>query len=133
MDIKPDRISDSGVQCEKHKRSSDLQHIEWLHQFVSSHWSNCCWLFLWYFLCCCSFCLYLFAGNTLYCVATCKMHVCCVCVVFLLDYLSCDYLELYLIFQYNWLIDIFLPTVNSLCSLCVCKPMVTLTDDFIIW
>ena len=46
MDIKPYCISNSGVQYEKHKCCSDFKHNEWLHQFASGHWSNCCWLFL---------------------------------------------------------------------------------------
>nr|POE70908.1 hypothetical protein CFP56_67515 [Quercus suber] len=29
MDIEPDRISDSGVQFEKHKSCSDFKHSEW--------------------------------------------------------------------------------------------------------
>ena len=39
---KPNRISDSGVQCEKHRCCSDFKHNEWLLQSVSSHCSNCC-------------------------------------------------------------------------------------------
>ena len=42
MDIKPYCISNSGVQYEKHKCCSDFKHNEWLHQFASGHWSNCC-------------------------------------------------------------------------------------------
>ena len=42
MDGKPDRISNSGVQCEKHRCCSDFKHNEWLLQSDSGHWSNCC-------------------------------------------------------------------------------------------
>ena len=42
MDGKLDRISNSGVQCEKHRCCSDFKHNEWLLQSDSGHWSNCC-------------------------------------------------------------------------------------------